>query len=64
MAQPHRHPRPSAEQIRRFVAKLEAFAATLSDVEREMLRVALRIGAPAEGDGEQRWDAMTEPRQD
>jgi hypothetical protein len=36
--------RPSDEEVRRFVAKLEAFAAELTDREREMLRIALRIG--------------------
>ena len=34
-------PRPTKEDVHRFVAKLEAFAATLSDVERELLRLAL-----------------------
>ena len=36
---------PADETILRFVAKLESFAATLTDDERELLRVALGIGA-------------------
>jgi len=44
-------PRPSDEEMRRFVSKLEAFAAGLTNIEREMLRVALGIGGPIpEGD--------------
>ncbi len=35
--------------VRKFVAKLEAFAATLDDEEREMLRVALGIGVAGDG---------------
>ena len=43
------HAQPADETIRRFVAKLEAFAATLDDDERELLRVALGIGAAGDG---------------
>ncbi len=37
------------DAIRRFMAKLEAFAAALTDDERELLRVALGIGAASDG---------------
>lgn len=43
--------RPSEEDVRRFVSKLENFATGLSPVEREMLRAALGVGRPpADGD--------------
>ena len=34
-------PRPTNEDVHRFVTKLEAFAASLSEGERELLRMAL-----------------------
>ena len=46
--------RPTEEQVRRFVSKLEAFAADLNDMEREMLRVALGVGQPAAGSADVR----------
>ena len=39
---------PSDAEVRQFVAKLEAFATGLNEVEREMLRVALGIGRPVQ----------------